>query len=63
MKDDFFIENEYGPKENKPSIFMIPVSSIWRWLKKKRKSKRRRTKNEKENDHVGNNNVRRKTVK
>lgn len=32
------LHNEYGPKEKKGLSVMIPLSSIWRWLRKRCKN-------------------------
>lgn len=32
------LNNKYGPPEKKGLTVMIPVSSIWRWFKNRRKN-------------------------
>jgi hypothetical protein len=41
MENDFF-KNKYGPKEKQTIKFMIPIYSIWKWFKKRKKTRRKK---------------------
>lgn len=36
--DDWFGNDDYGPGWKKPFIIKIPISSLWRWWKKRKRN-------------------------